>query len=57
VNPDGSFSYTPETDYTGPDSFTYTVNDGTVDSATATVTLNVDEAAADQALAEEEDWT
>ncbi len=54
VNTDGSFSYTPETDYTGPDSFTYAVNDGTVDSAIATVTLDV--AAADEVFADEEEW-
>ncbi len=27
VNPDGSFTYTPVTGYTGPDTFTYTVTD------------------------------
>jgi hypothetical protein len=34
-------TYTPTTNYSGPDSFTFTVNDGTVDSAPATVSLNV----------------
>lgn len=33
------FSYQPNTDFVGQDSFTYKVNDGTVDSAIATVTL------------------
>ena len=33
--------YTPTAGYTGPDSFTYTVNDGTTTSAPATVTMTV----------------
>ncbi len=33
--------YTPNTNYGGPDSFTFTVNDGTVDSNVATVTIDV----------------
>jgi VCBS repeat-containing protein len=33
--------YTPNTDYAGTDSFTFKVNDGTVDSATATVSISV----------------
>src|SRR4029453_57965 len=28
LNSNGSFSYTPVTNYTGPDSFTYRANDG-----------------------------
>jgi hypothetical protein len=36
-----AFVYTPNAGYTGTDSFTYRVNDGKVDSAIATVTLNV----------------
>ena len=59
ISADGAFSYTPDGDYEGTDSFTYIVNDGTVDSAVATVALNVDTQAAlaDQALADEQDWT
>jgi hypothetical protein len=33
--------YTPESGYTGPDSFTFKANDGTVDSDTATVSITV----------------
>ena len=41
LNADGSFTYTPETDFTGPtDSFTYQVNDGLNDSNVATVTID-----------------
>ncbi|WJH41457.1 Ig-like domain-containing protein [Aliirhizobium terrae] len=40
INPDGSYTYTPNGNYNGPDSFTYTVSDG-VDSNTYTVTISV----------------
>jgi sugar lactone lactonase YvrE len=33
--------YTPAADYNGPDSFTFKTNDGTLDSAPATVSLNI----------------
>ena len=44
LNSDGSFSYTPDTGYTGEDSFTYKANDGELDSNTATVTITVQDA-------------
>jgi VCBS repeat-containing protein len=42
LNSDGAFSYTPNADYNGVDSFTYKASDGTADSnvATATITVN-----------------
>lgn len=36
-----SLTYTPAADYNGPDSFTFRVNDGQVDSATVTVSISV----------------
>ncbi|MGZ8810217.1 MAG: Ig-like domain-containing protein, partial [Thermoanaerobaculia bacterium] len=41
LNPDGSFTYTPNANFTGTDTFTYTANDGTVDSNIATVTITI----------------
>jgi VCBS repeat-containing protein len=40
-NADGSFTYTPAVNYSGPDSYTYKANDGTADSNTATVNITV----------------
>lgn len=40
-NSDGSFTYSPNPDYFGPDSFTYRANDGLADSNIATVGLTV----------------
>ena len=37
----GSITYRPHPDFSGSDSFDYVVNDGTVDSATATIGLEV----------------
>ena len=37
----GSVTYTPNANYNGTDSFTYTANDGTADSNVATVTISV----------------
>ncbi|MDF0599094.1 cadherin-like domain-containing protein, partial [Psychromarinibacter halotolerans] len=41
LNPDGSFTYTPDADFTGTDSFTYLVDDGNGGTDTATVSLTV----------------
>ena len=41
LNPDGGFTYTPESGFSGADSFTYHANDGLADSPTVTVTINV----------------
>ncbi len=41
LSSNGSFTYTPNSNYFGPDSFTYRANDGTASSAAATVTINV----------------
>ncbi|MGH2669651.1 MAG: Ig-like domain-containing protein, partial [bacterium] len=42
LNTDGTFSYTPNVDFFGIDTFTYHANDGTSDSNVATVTINVE---------------
>ena len=41
VNADGSFTYTPNANFNGSDTFTYKANDGSLDSAVATVTITV----------------
>jgi VCBS repeat-containing protein len=41
VNPNGSFTYTPDANFNGSDSFTYRASDGTLTSNLATVTLTV----------------
>ena len=41
LNQDGSFSYTPQGDYSGSDSFTFKVNDGSLDSNVASVNLTI----------------
>lgn len=41
LNSDGSFSYAPDSGFTGVDSFLYKANDGTLDSNDATVTITV----------------
>ncbi|KPA15382.1 outer membrane adhesin-like protein, partial [Candidatus Magnetomorum sp. HK-1] len=37
----GMFAYTPNTNYFGSDSFTFTANDGKTDSTTATIDINI----------------
>ena len=44
LNPDGSFSYTPNPDFSGTDSFTYRADNGSTDSNVAMVTINVNPA-------------
>ncbi len=41
VQADGSFTYTPQADYYGADSFSFRVNDGSADSNVATVSIDV----------------
>ncbi len=41
LNSDGTWSYTPNTNYNGSDSFSYRANDGIVNSTNRTVTLTV----------------
>ncbi|NIF86099.1 tandem-95 repeat protein [Comamonas sp. Tr-654] len=41
VNPDGSYSYTPNKDWSGSDSFTIELDDGKGGKTTTTVTVNV----------------
>jgi hypothetical protein len=55
-----NLSYQPTADYNGPDSFTFTANDGALDSNVATVTITVTEVndpptADDQAVTTDED--
>ncbi|MFA7628493.1 MAG: Ig-like domain-containing protein, partial [Candidatus Dojkabacteria bacterium] len=42
LNPDGSFTYTPNTGFKGVDIFTYKANDGELDSNIATVRITVE---------------
>lgn len=41
LNADGSFSYVPDTNYSGLDSFTYRASDGSLNSSSATVVVQV----------------
>ena len=42
LNPDGSFTYEPNRNFNGTDSFTYKASDGANDSNTATATITVE---------------
>ena len=42
LNANGSVAYTPNSNFTGTDSFTYKASDGSLTSGTTTVTINVD---------------
>jgi VCBS repeat-containing protein len=41
LNEEGSFAYTPDANYAGPDSFTYRASDGSAQSNVATVAITV----------------
>ena len=41
LNEDGSFTYTPNANVNGSDSFTYKANDGALDSSAATVSITI----------------
>jgi hypothetical protein len=56
-NADGSFTYTPASDYSGDDSFTYTASDGKADSNVATVTITVTAPATDTVTIPTATWT
>ncbi|MEL7039351.1 MAG: Ig-like domain-containing protein, partial [Cyanobacteria bacterium J06592_8] len=56
-NTDGSFNYEPNSDFSGTDSFTYQVNDGSDNSNTATVNLTVEEAPNLPPVAENDNYT
>ena len=50
LNSDGSFTYTPPAGFTGTDSFSYTITDGTLTSLPATVSIDVSAPVSDIAL-------
>src|SRR6202008_3076101 len=56
LHANGGFTYTPAANYNGADSFTYKVNDGTLDSNVATVTIAVT-AVADAPVAANDSYT
>ena len=50
LNADGSFTYAPNPNFFGSDSFTYRVTDGTAESAPVTVSITVEDAQDDPTL-------
>ncbi len=57
VNADGTFSYTPDGDFAGADSFTYTITDGTSTSQPARVNINVKKVFSSQRAFFTENWS
>ncbi|WP_203653028.1 CshA/CshB family fibrillar adhesin-related protein [Demequina activiva] len=55
INSDGTVTYTPDTDFSGADSFTYTVQDAEGQEVTATVTVAVTPLAASDAASTQVD--
>ena len=49
LDPDGGFTYTPNDDFTGTDTFTYRASDGELQSEPATVTITVTAVTAESA--------
>ena len=43
LNPNGSFTYTPVSNYTGLDAFTYRASDGSATSSIATASITIQE--------------
>lgn len=41
INPDGTVDYTPDADFNGTDTITYTISDGNGGTATSTITVDV----------------
>ena len=56
LSADGSFTYTPELNYHGTDSFTYKATDGTNESEVATVTITIN-SVNDAPVAEDDTYT
>jgi Bacterial Ig domain len=56
MNPStNTVTYIPEEDYSGVDNFTFTVNDGTIDSNKATIAITVEQQQTEQAQQEEQE--